>query len=52
MQSAAIRDSSRSLNTLPLGFCGEFTMIARVRSVTAARSSSSSKVQSGSWRRT
>ena len=39
-----------ALNTLPVGLCGLFTTIAFVRGVTAARSSSGSIDQSGSWR--
>ena len=37
------------VKTLPVGLWGELTTIARVRGVTAARSSSGSIDQSGSW---
>ncbi len=35
MDSSSRRSASRRI--VPLGLCGEFTMIARVRGVTAAR---------------
>ena len=41
--------SSARVNTLPVGLCGELMMIARVRGPNAARSSSGSIAQSGSW---
>ena len=48
--SAAIRSSSSREKTLPVGLCGEFTTMPRVRVPNAARSSSGSIDQSGSWR--
>ncbi len=47
MQSEAIASSSWRVNTLPVGLCGVLTMMSRVRGVTARRSSSGSKDQSG-----
>ena len=49
MHSPAISSSSARENTLPVGLCGELTTIARVRGPNAARSSSGSIDQSGSW---
>jgi hypothetical protein len=46
-QSSLMSASSSRENTLPVGLCGVFTMMARVRSVNAARSSASSMLQSG-----
>ncbi|CPU63590.1 Uncharacterised protein [Mycobacteroides abscessus] len=46
--TAAIASSSSRSRTVPVGLCGEFTTIRRVRSVTAARSAStSSRKRSG-----
>ena len=42
---------SRRRAPAPVGLCGEFTMMSRVRSVTAARSSSGSGRQSGNAQR-
>ena len=47
-RSAMSWSSSRE-KTLPVGLCGEFTTIPRVFGLNAARSSSGSIDQSGSW---
>ena len=47
--SAAISSSSSRVNTLPVGLCGELSTRPRVRGPNAARSSSGSIDQSGSW---
>lgn len=41
----AMASSSARANTLPVGLCGELTMMALVRGVTAARSASASRAQ-------
>ncbi len=48
--SDAMAPSSASSNTRPVGLCGEFTRISRVRGPTAAANSSGSKVKPGSRR--
>ena len=48
--SSAIAVSSARVNTDPVGLCGEFTRISRVRGVTAARSASRSGRKPGARR--
>ena len=45
--SSATRASSPGVNTTPVGLCGEFSRITRVRGVIAARSASRSGRKSG-----
>ena len=47
MATSAIAWSSARVSTVPVGLCGLFTSSSRVRSVTAARSSSGSSRKSG-----
>ena len=49
MHRSAIVVELVAAKTLPVGLCGVLRTIARVRGVNAARSSSGSNVQSGSW---